>query len=202
MSICADAEGGLNAHQFHIQKLDARSESDAELEDEASVESVDAASAFVCFCDMCSKEVTLVISRGKRYLSYFKARHLLSVAHVKNVQAYLDAIEGTSDNTGVDASAGRAVLARQAAIAEQTISRGQLHRDASGFERMPLEKTRLEVFVEGNPALKFVYRGIKAREVAGTNKQYWGCPDRRHKQRARRRQQRRLCDFRCHSHRA
>ena len=49
VSICADAEGGLNAHQFHIQKLDARSESDAELEDEASVESVDAASAFVCF---------------------------------------------------------------------------------------------------------------------------------------------------------
>ena len=82
MSICADAEGGLNAHQFHIQKLDARSESDAELEDEASVESVDAASAFVCFCDMCSKEVSLVISRGKRYLSNFKARHLLSVAHV------------------------------------------------------------------------------------------------------------------------
>ena len=46
VSICADAEGGLNAHQFHIQKLDARSESGAELEDEASVESVDAASAF------------------------------------------------------------------------------------------------------------------------------------------------------------
>ena len=67
-SICADAEGGLNAHQFHIQKLDARSESDdAELEDEASVESVDAASAFVCFCDMCSKEVSLVISRGKTH---------------------------------------------------------------------------------------------------------------------------------------
>ena len=83
------------------------------------------------------------------------------------MQAYLDAIEGTSDNTDVDASAGRAVLARQAAIAEQTISRGQLHRDASGFERMPLEKTRLEVFVEGNPALEFLYRGIKAREVAG-----------------------------------
>ena len=32
---------------------------------------------------------------------------------------------------------------------------------------MPLEKMRLEVFVEGNPALEFVYRGIKAREVAG-----------------------------------
>ena len=32
---------------------------------------------------------------------------------------------------------------------------------------MPLEKTRLEVFVEGNPALEFVYRGIKTLEVAG-----------------------------------
>ena len=66
----------MNAHQFHIQKLDARSESDAELEDEASVESVDAASAFVCFCDMCSKEVSLVISIGKRNLPNLKARHL------------------------------------------------------------------------------------------------------------------------------
>ena len=76
LSICADAEGGLNAHQFHIQKLDARSESDVELEDEAPVGSVDAASAFVCFCDMCSKEVSLVISRGKRNLPNLKARHL------------------------------------------------------------------------------------------------------------------------------
>ena len=58
-------------------------------------------------------------------------------------------LRAPANNTGVDASAGRAVLARQAAIAEQTISRGQLHRDASGFERMPLEKTRLGVFVEG-----------------------------------------------------
>jgi hypothetical protein len=81
-TVCSGANGGINAHRFHIRLHDAVVKSGDEL-DAASVDSVDSAGSYVGFCDVCGIEVSLVFSRGKRYLANFP-RHFKSAVYVRN----------------------------------------------------------------------------------------------------------------------
>ena len=71
----------------------------------SSVDSVVSAVGYVGFCGVCGKEVSLVLSRGKRYLANLQ-RHFQSAAHVQNSLAYGAALEGTEDAADLDTAAG------------------------------------------------------------------------------------------------